>query len=328
MLLSMPVRPGARSAKRTASLIVWSLASVFGFYRLATFTPQPLDAPHTLRPILNAWFDIFLRSYAHPETAYENWRTLCLLMLSVAPALAILNLLWERASLRFPPRVAKVLCSRGLFFASIAAALLLCRYPTLLDYQLNPDEGEFLSAAHKLFYNPNFFASTDCGSSGPLNIYPLMLPAIFGLSPDYASSRMLVLLIALCAIYLFYRTVRLLASDAIARIAIVPLACALAVFENPNMVHYSSEQVPLLLIALAFYIAVRVLHNPAAHRIPLFLLGMLTSAAFFSKMQSVPIVASIGAVAIAFTCASCKTHFTRPVLLFVAGLAPLQVLNA
>ncbi|MDQ6759502.1 MAG: hypothetical protein M3Z32_06495, partial [Acidobacteriota bacterium] len=81
-------------------------------------------------------------------------------------------------------------------------------------------------------------------------------------------------------------------------------------------------------IALAFYIAVRVLHNPAAHRIPLFLLGMLTSAAFFSKMQSVPIVASIGAAAIAFTCASCKTHFTRPVLLFVAGLAPLQVLNA
>ena len=37
-------------------------------------------------------------------------------------------------------------------FTAIAATLLLCRYPTLLDYQLNPDEGEFLSAAHKLFY--------------------------------------------------------------------------------------------------------------------------------------------------------------------------------
>ncbi len=139
---------------------------------------------------------------------------------------------------------------------------------------------------------------------------------------------MLVLLIALCAIYLFYRTVRLLTSDAIARIAILPLACALAVFENPNMVHYSSEQVPLLLIALALYLAVRVLHNPAAHRIPLFLLGILTSAAFFAKMQSVPIVGSIGAVAIAWTYASSKTHSTRPVLLFVVGLAAPQLLNA
>ncbi len=184
MLLSLPVRPGARSTKRTAALLIWTLASVFGIYRLATFTPQPLDGPHTLRPILNAWFDTFLRSHAHPETAYEDWRALCLFILLIAPGLAILNLLREHASLRLPQRVAKFLCSRVLFFLSIAAAFLLCRYPTLVDYQLNPDEGEFLSAAHKLFYNPNFFASTDCGSSGPLNIYPLMLPAIFGLSPD------------------------------------------------------------------------------------------------------------------------------------------------
>jgi hypothetical protein len=312
-----------------ARVAAWALAAVFVTYRIAVFIPQPLDGPHTLRPILNAWFDAFLRFYEHPETAYEDWRALCLFALLAAPSLAVLNLVREHGTLRLPDHAWKILCSRSLFFTVVAGTLLLCRYPTLVDYQLNPDEGQFLAAAHKLFYEPNFFDSVDCGTSGPLNIYPLMLPAILGVSPDYASSRLLVLLIAFCTIYLFYRTIRLLAPDALARIAILPLACAFAVFENPNLVHYSSEQIPVLLVSLALYIAVRVLHDPAAYRIPLFLLGFLSSAAFFSKMQAVPIVGAIGAVAVLYTYASSSARkFWQPALLFVMGMLPLQLLNA
>jgi hypothetical protein len=319
--LDLPRATRARLLKRSARIAAWSLAAAFGIYRIATFVPEPLDGPHTLRPILNAWFDAFLRLHPRPETAYENWRAWCLLALLVAPALAILNFVGGRA--------AKTLCSRGLFFAGIAVTLFLCRFPTLLDYPLNPDEGEFLSAAHKLFYDGNFFHSVDCGSSGPLNIYPLMLPAVFGFSPDYASSRILVLLIAFCVIYIFYRTVQMLAPDSIARIAVLPLAGALATFENSNLVHYSSEQIPVLLISLALYLTVRVLHNPASHRTPLFLLGFLTSAGFFSKMQSVPILASIGLVAVVYVFASGRAHKSpQPALLFIAGMLPLQLLNA
>ena len=315
-------------SKTRVKITAWALVAIFAIYRLATFTPQPLDGPHTLRPILNAWFDAWLRLHEHPETAYENWRALCLFALLTAPALAVLNLLREHGTIRLPDRAAKILSSRWLFFAAIAATLLLCRYPTLVDYQLNPDEGEFLSAAHKLFYEGNYFDSVDCGTSGPLNIYPLMLPAIFGFSPDYASSRVLVLLIAISAIYIFYRTIRLLAPDSVARIAILPLAGALAVFEHPNLVHYSSEQIPILLVSLALYLAVRVLHDPAAHRIPLFLLGFLASAAFFSKMQSLPIVGLTGAVALAYTYASGNARkFWQPAVLFIAGMLPLQLLN-
>ena len=187
----------ARLSKRGAKIAFWIVAIVFSIYRLVKFVPRPLDAPHTLRPILNGWFDIFLRHYASPEAAYEDWRSWCLCALLLAPALAVLNLVREQGALQRPERVIRALCSRGLFFGSIAGTLLLCRYPTLLGYQMNPDEGQFLAAAHKLFYDANFFRSVDCGTSGPLNIYPLMLPAIVGFSPDYASSRVLVLLIAL-----------------------------------------------------------------------------------------------------------------------------------
>ncbi len=334
--LDSPREPGTVSGRSTrvwlskgrVEVAAWALAAVFVVYRLATFVPQPLDGPHTLRPILNAWFDAFLRLHERPEAAYDNWRTACLFALLIAPLLAALSFVREHGTLRLPDRAARIVCSRGLFFAVIAVTLLFCRYPTLVDYQLNPDEGEFLSAAHKLFYEGNFFDSVDCGSSGPLNIYPLMLPAVFGFSPDYASSRILVLLIAFCVIYLFYRTVRLLAPDSVARIAILPFACALAVFENPNLVHYSSEQIPVLLISLALYLAVRIMRDHAPHRVPLFLLGFLVSAAFFSKMQSVPILVSIGSVAVIYTYSAGKRAFRQSALLFVAGMLPLQILNA
>lgn len=316
-------------SKRPTRVSLWTFALAFAIYRIATFTPQPLDGRHTLRPILNGWLDIFLRHYQHPESAYEDWRAFCLLALLIAPALAALNLVREYRAFSVPERAIRVLCSRGLLFASIAATLFICRYPTLIDYQLNPDEGQFLSAAHKLFYNGNYFDAVDCGTSGPLNIYPLMLPAIFGISPDYASSRILVLLTEFCAIYLLYRSIRLMAPDSMARIAILPFSGAFAVFENPNLVHYSSEKIPVLLVAMAFYFAVRVLRNPAAYRIPIFLLGLLASAAFFTKLQSVPIVVAIGAVAIAYLYASTESGGLRqPFLWFIAGVLPLQLANA
>lgn len=307
----------------------YALAALVCIYRIATFTPQPLDSSHTLRPILNRGLDLFLRMHESPEGAYEDWRAFCLLVLLLPTSLAILNFAREHGISKLPDRAARFLCSRGLLFTCIAVALFLCRYPTLVDYQLNPDEGQFLAAAHKLFYEGNFFDSVDCGTSGPLNIYPMMLPAIFGVSPDYASSRILVLVIAFCAIYLFYRTVRLLAPDSIARIAILPLVGAFAVLETPSLVHYSSEQIPLLLVSLALYLAVRVLRDPAAHLVPLFLLGFLVSAAFFAKMQAVPIVGAIGSVAVIYTYVGGSARsFWRPALLFIAGMLPLQLLNA
>jgi hypothetical protein len=308
---------------------VCALAVVIGFYRIATFTPQPLDGYHTLRPVLNHWFDLFLRSYDNPGVAYESFRFLTLLALLIPPVLVTMNFAFVEGLIGLPHVVARVVCSRALLFGSIAAVTFLCRFPILLDYQMNPDEGQFLSAAHKLFYDPSFFHSVDCGTSGPLNIYPLMLPAALGISPDFTSGRILTILIALASFYCVYLSVHLLATDAIARVAILPLTAALLVFEHANLVHYSSEQVPVLLMSVALYVATRVLHRPLAHRAMLFLLGVLVSAAFFAKMQSTPIVFAIGAVAVLYVYA---THhegsWWRPAGLFAAGGLTLFALNA
>jgi hypothetical protein len=204
----------------------------------------------------------------------------------------------------------------------------LCRYPTLLENELNPDEGQFLASAHKLFYDPNFFRAVDCGTSGPLNVYPLMLPAILGLTPDFASSRVMVLAIILLSTLLLYRSIALIASEEVARISVLPFIGAFAVFKDIELIHYSSEHVPLLLISIALYLSVRVLRRPAEYRVSVFLLGLLVCAAFFTKMQSVPIVAGMAAVTLA--CVYATGHARKvwePVVLIIAGAAPLMLLN-
>ncbi len=211
MASKRPDSSGKRARGAGTRILKWLLyaaIAAFCLFRLATFTPQPLDSPGTLRPILYRWFLWFITLHAHSEQAFSSWSTIGFLALMTPPALAVLN--YSRCSeiVRLPRLLATILCSRALLLGSIAVCLFLCRYPILLAPELNPDEGQFIASAHKLFYDGNFFRSVDCGTSGPLNIYPLMLPAIFGFSPDYASSRVLGLILVFFSIYLLYRTLR------------------------------------------------------------------------------------------------------------------------
>jgi hypothetical protein len=319
---------GQLSSRLLVRWSVYALLAVFCVYRLAVFAPLPLDTPGTLRPILYAVFKWFVGS-ATREQAFAQWSTYCSLLLWVPAVLAILHYGWRQGLLKLPRRAAQMLCSRWLFFTSIGVCLVLCRYPTLLQPELNPDEGAFIAAAFKLFYDPNFFHAADCATNGPLNIYALMLPAIFGISPDFASSRLLAIIIVFLCAFLFYRAIALLAPEELARLAVLPFVAAMAVVNNTELRHYSSEYVPLLLIATALYWSVRVLCHPARYQGPAFWLGMLACAAFFAKMQSVPVVLSLTMVALAYVyvSGSAGTRW-RPVLLFVAGAMPLLLLNA
>ena len=318
--------------ERNFHLIHWpvsALVAAFCVYRLAVFTPQPLDSPGTLRPILYRFFIWFLGLYGDREDAFDAWYTICVVALLAPVVLAVLHYGYRQSKVKLARRVAQVLGSRWIFWGSIAGCLVLCRYPTLLENELNPDEGQFLASAHKLFYDPNFFHSVDCGTSGPINIYPLMLPAILGFSPDFASSRTMVLVIVWLSAFLLYRSVELIASEELARIAVLPFIGAFAVFRDPELVHYSSEHVPLLLISLGLYVSVRVLRHPAKYRVPMFLLGLLTSAAFFAKMQSAPVVAGLAAVSLGYVYAGGHADKRwHPVLMFVSGAIPLLLINA
>ena len=220
--------------------------------------------------------------------------------------------------------------SRSVLFLSIGASLMVCRFPYLLAGELSPDETFFIAAAEKLSRDPFFFfRAVDFATSGPLNVYPLLLPVIVGWSPDYVSTRLLGLLIIFASIYIIYRTLVLLTDDAVARIAILPAAGAFAVFKCLDFLHCTSEHVSFLLLSLSLYICVKTFRQPQSYAWKLAGLGVLTSAAFLAKMQAVPILACVAVVAIAYVHrAGYARQWWRPLSLFLLGLAPLLLLNA
>lgn len=318
--------PGRRLAVAAS---ISALLLILCAHRILTFTPQPLDSPGSLRPFLYALFGRFLKRYSNPEQAQQAWGTYCIVALLIPTILALLNYLLRHSVIQSPVWVQKVAGSRLLFFGSVAACLGVCRFPSLLLGQINPDEPLFLAAAHKLFRDPVFFRAVDCGTSGPLNIFPLMLPALLGFSPDYASARLIALVIIFISIYLIYRTFALLADEAVARVALLPAAGAFAVIKHRDFHYYISEHVSLILLALAVYVCVKTFHSPRSHAWRVAGLGMLTAAAFLAKMQAVPIIGCISMVAIAYVHRSGHARRPwRPLFLFAAGLAPLLALNA
>ena len=322
-------RPWFPTRKGAAIGSVLVLLLIFCAYRLLTFVPQPLDSPGTLRPVLYAWFSRFVKHYSSPEQAQQAWGTYCIVALFVPTILAFWNYFDGRLAIRTPLRLRKAIGSRLVLFTSIAACLGVCRFPFLLANQTNPDETFFIATSEKLFTDPIFFRAVDFATTGPLNVYPLMIPAVFGISPDYVSVRLMALLIIFASIYVVYRVLALLSNDAAARIALLPAAGAFAVLKHADFLHYSSEHVSFLLLSLALYLCVKTFRHPPSHAWSIPGLGLLTAAAFLAKMQAVPILVCVAVVAIAYVRGGGHAgRWWRPALLFLAGLAPLLLANA
>lgn len=309
--------------------LLFVLLPILCAHRLRTFVPQPLDSTGTLRPILYAWFVSLTQLYSSPDEAQQAWGTYCIVAVLIPAILAFWNYFYRDVRGPLSLRLRKVFGSRLVLFVSIALCLFVCRFPFLLANEINPDETFFIAAAEKLFKDPVFFRAVDFATSGPLNVYPVMLPALFGFSPDYASTRLLALVIIFASVYIIYRFLALLTDDATARIAVLPAAGAFAVFRQGQFLHYTSEHVSFVLLSLGLYICVRTFQHPQSYARKVAGLGLLTAAAFLAKMQAVPIVGCVGIVAIAYVqvCGHAG-RWWRPALLFGLGAAPLLLANA
>ncbi len=107
-----------------------------------------------------------------------------------------------------PGRSRSLLFSDGIFVLFLCLFVLAGRWPCFLAPAMQFDEDQFIAAAMKLLRDPIFWRSADTGSSGPLNIYPLTVPALFGLKLEYAFSRMIGLGCLVTALVCLYYSIR------------------------------------------------------------------------------------------------------------------------
>jgi hypothetical protein len=185
----------------------------------------------------------------------------------------------------------RLLTSDITFIISSCALIFAGRWPGLLAPALNPDETLFIAGAMKLMKDPVFWRSVQTGSSGPLNIYPLTLPALFGLRLEYASSRLIGLFfISVSGICLYY-SLRYLYGKTIARISAMPTVICIAFMTYGDYIHYSGEHVSVAILAIALLMLCKYysqgLNNGSNSLI--FLFGFTIGLIPYAKLQAVPI---------------------------------------
>lgn len=170
--------------------------------------------------------------------------------------------------------------------------IVFMRLPVIVfNRELNQDESQMLSHAITLFQDPVYWRSVDGTTIGPLDNYLLVIPKLFGFQLDYSSARFMGLLCVAGAWLLLFSSIKNWFGTAIARrISIVPLLFV-AFTQEIDFVHYSSEQLPVLLLAYCVWQLSCLDPKMAPATSGLYFLGLAAGAVPFGKLQAIPLVA-------------------------------------
>jgi hypothetical protein len=137
--------------------------------------------------------------------------------------------------------------------------LVLCvfvagaRWPGLFYPRgFNPDEDQLIAAARALVLDPVFFRSAEAGSSGPLNVYPLLLSLPFQHSLTFFTARSIALVMVCVSLVAVYYIGRSVFSESIARLGALLPGLFFGLTNFWDFTHYTSEHMPVMLLAVGW----------------------------------------------------------------------------
>ena len=195
--------------------------------------------------------------------------------------------------LRLPPAESKTLqtlLSDRLFVTLLMLMLIVLRLPNFIELEQNPDESSLLLSARTLLHSPFFWISAEMQAIGPISTFAVALPGLFGFPVDYTSLKFVTVAIWCVTFGLMFAGLRRLYGGSLARILILPLAVVPATATYWDYLAYNGEHMAFLLLALAFYVQVRLFGDTDnSGRLPAFLLGVILAMVPFAKIQAAPI---------------------------------------
>jgi hypothetical protein len=165
----------------------------------------------------------------------------------------------------------------------------------------NPDESQLLAGALTMLHDGQYWGRVDCGSAGPLNMLPLLLPKVFGQPLDYTGARCVGLLLLWGSAIFAWLTLRRVATERVSRLLIMPMACVLSFIHYGEFVQYTSEQAPVFFCGLAVWLTVTAFgpEGTVVSRHRLALAGGIASLLPFAKLQAAPFGVCLGLWALA-----------------------------
>jgi hypothetical protein len=224
----------------------------------------------------------------------------------------------------------------GLFAAALLVATAGFRWGSVLDNEefKNPDESQLIASAITLRHDPLYFRSIGANTCGPVDEIPLAVLAACGVRMDYRVAHLAGLGLTLCGVLATWLALRRLFGDTASRIAVLPLAAAVAFCGFHEFLHYSTEPCPSALIAVACC-CLAYAWDPAGGLASLhwpLRCGLALGAVSFAKPQEVPIALVVAAGAAIMILAAAGVPLGRRLrafgLLVLGGVAVPAVLLA
>lgn len=176
----------------------------------------------------------------------------------------------------------------------ILAILFAGRWPSLIfTRELDADESQLLAGAHALAHDPVFWRSVNGGTAGPLDFFALW-PAGWLCGWDtFLTARITAAALLAGGLACAHQAMSLTLGRRAARIATLAAASFEGLVQAADFLHYSTELLPVALLAAASYAAVRrwgtgggVLWNGLG--------GLALGAVPFGKLQTAPLAALMG----------------------------------
>ncbi len=194
----------------------------------------------------------------------------------------------------FSPNLRESRLGDGRWIVLILLLLVIGRSPTWwVTHELNVDESQFIAGALALRHDPVFWRSLETTTSGPLNTY-ILLPLGTLLGGDtYFSARVTAALLLGLSLILLHRMLVPLYGRAVARIAVLPALFFESFTLHDDFLHYSSELMPMALLAAGLYLWTKRLASGDS-LVPNLLGGLALGAVPLAKLQAAPIAALIG----------------------------------
>jgi hypothetical protein len=176
----------------------------------------------------------------------------------------------------------------------ILGMLIVGRWPTwFVTRQLNPDESQLIAGALTLRYDPVFWRSVDGGTAGPFDFYALWPVGWLHGADDYFSARVTALVLIAAALIFAHQSVALVFGRMVARVTGFAAVCFESLTLHDELLHYSTELVPMCLLAAAVYLAARrFVANAPWHWN--FWGGLVVGAIPLAKLQATPLAALLG----------------------------------
>jgi hypothetical protein len=195
-------------------------------------------------------------------------------------------------------------CSLG-FFIVLGMALPAWRWRSLMyNGEINVDEGTGVAMGLKYLYDPIPWRSVDGITCGPLSTWVTLWPPLIGHKLSYFSFRVTGLFLIFAAQAGVTLSLREIVGRRFALMAGLPALMLLLTSLNFDFVCFALEYLPMAMSVWAIFLILS--YYRSQHWMKVLLIGTITGAMPFSKLQSAPsaIVLFLISAGIVFVCQS------------------------